>query len=400
LNIWVCNIRYLRGYATFPADYAKYPRFDGIVMNTGFFTATGRTLTHEMGHWLNLSHLWGNRNGSSTCETDFVDDTPAQKFSTQGCPSYPRLANCNPADPSVMFMNYMDYSDDLCLNLFTNGQKLRARAIFATGGPRAVQLNGFFGFSGTQAPIYCSGKVAVSGMCVPATWTLVSGPATISAGQGTNQITLQVTGNGVVTLRAAGGNYTSGDVSINVFAAGPLPQGINGPNHNLCYVGRGTSEKGLFSTPNPNSAFTYFWQIDATPAGSGTSILVDAFRWDVGTHQIRVRSYSASCGYSAWYTSTFIIESCSANRFALSPNPAVSSLTVSLSADISPAESVNYKINSVKITDQSGILKKNQNCNNSKTATVNIDNLSPGIYFIEIIDGDYRERKQFIVQPK
>lgn len=81
----------------------------------------GRTLSHETGHWLGLRHIWGD----GVCADDFVADTPTQNGPSSGCPN--PLA-CNSAAPA-MVQNYMDYSNDACMNLFTEGQKIRMRAV-------------------------------------------------------------------------------------------------------------------------------------------------------------------------------------------------------------------------------------------------------------------------------
>jgi Pregnancy-associated plasma protein-A len=92
----------------------------------------GRTATHEVGHWLNLRHIWGDAN----CGNDLVSDTPTQQTSNFGCPSFPRVT-CGNGPNGDMFMNYMDYVDDACMYMFSAGQKTRSRAIFALGGTRA-----------------------------------------------------------------------------------------------------------------------------------------------------------------------------------------------------------------------------------------------------------------------
>ena len=89
----------------------------------------GRTATHEVGHYLNLRHIWGD----GRCrQDDFVADTPSSDGANYGCPSYPTV-NCKSTD---MTMNYMDYTDDACMYMFSLGQKDRMRAIFASGGSR------------------------------------------------------------------------------------------------------------------------------------------------------------------------------------------------------------------------------------------------------------------------
>ncbi|MBT8205672.1 MAG: zinc metalloprotease, partial [Eudoraea sp.] len=141
LNIWVCNIGGgILGYAQFPGGNAAT---DGIVVSPQFFGSTGyvqapfnegRTTTHEVGHWLNLRHIWGD----GRCNRDdFVADTPKSDRPNYGCPSFPTV-HCRSTD---MTMNYMDYVDDGCMYMFSNGQKERMRAIFTAGGPRDSFIN-------------------------------------------------------------------------------------------------------------------------------------------------------------------------------------------------------------------------------------------------------------------
>ncbi|MGV6846051.1 MAG: zinc metalloprotease [Lutibacter sp.] len=133
LNFWVCNIGGgILGYAQFPGGN---PDTDGVVIGSDYFGVTGgtyglgRTATHEVGHWLNLRHIWGD----GRCrQDDFVADTPSSDRANYGCPAYPTV-HCKSND---MTMNYMDYTDDACMNMFTLGQKDRIRALFAAGGAR------------------------------------------------------------------------------------------------------------------------------------------------------------------------------------------------------------------------------------------------------------------------
>jgi hypothetical protein len=133
LNVWVCQLRdSLLGYASFPGEPANV---DGVVITWTSFgvsgTATppfnlGRTLTHEVGHWFNLFHIWGDDNG--TClGSDQVTDTPKQGDASAGCPSFPKLS-CGTKN---MFMNFMDYSNDECMFMFTAGQVARIEATLA-----------------------------------------------------------------------------------------------------------------------------------------------------------------------------------------------------------------------------------------------------------------------------
>jgi len=132
LNIWVCNISgSILGYAQFPNSGSANE--DGIVIDYAYFgdiSATypyhkGRTATHEVGHWLNLRHIWGD----ATCGNDYVSDTPTQASSNGGCPSFPSTSSCTGNAPNGdMFMNYMDYTYDACMYMFSAGQKTRMRA--------------------------------------------------------------------------------------------------------------------------------------------------------------------------------------------------------------------------------------------------------------------------------
>lgn len=87
----------------------------------------GRTLTHELGHYFNLRHIWG----SGFCGDDFVADTPQHNTSNGGCPPSNHLSTC-PGTPLELTMNYMDYTNDACMYMFTAGQALRQQAHFNT----------------------------------------------------------------------------------------------------------------------------------------------------------------------------------------------------------------------------------------------------------------------------
>ncbi len=140
LNIWVCNISGgILGYAQFPGGNAAT---DGVVIDYQYYgtigTATapfdlGRTGTHEVGHWLNLRHIWGD--GGCNLD-DFVSDTPVSDAPNYGCAL--GHISCSTED---MVQNYMDYSDDACMNLFTSGQSGRMNALFASGGARESLVN-------------------------------------------------------------------------------------------------------------------------------------------------------------------------------------------------------------------------------------------------------------------
>jgi hypothetical protein len=143
LNIWTVNKmtsggRTILGYAQFPGGSAST---DGVVLGYNYTGRTGtvsapynlgRTATHEVGHWLNLRHIWGD----ATCGSDLVSDTPTHNASNSGCPSSTHRSTCT-GTPLEMHMNYMDYTNDACMYMFSIGQKSRMQATYAVGGPRA-----------------------------------------------------------------------------------------------------------------------------------------------------------------------------------------------------------------------------------------------------------------------
>lgn len=139
LNIWVCLLEgNALGFANFPGSNASQ---DGVVINYKAFGRNGtaiapynfgRTCTHEIGHWLILSHIWGDDNSDCTGR-DFpitqqaIDDTPNQAGPTFRCQRFPELDDCSQTSPGIMYMNFMDYTDDKCMMFFTPGQIFRMR---------------------------------------------------------------------------------------------------------------------------------------------------------------------------------------------------------------------------------------------------------------------------------
>jgi hypothetical protein len=151
LNIWVCDMSIfgftvVLGYATFPGSD---PMKDGVVIQYNFIghqsngttNDKGRTTVHEVGHWLGMRHIWGDgQQSTALCDsTDYVDDTPnADSASQQSCMVKNTCSNESPywtnagIDPPDMIENYMDYSYDACMTMFTEGQKTRMHGFLNT----------------------------------------------------------------------------------------------------------------------------------------------------------------------------------------------------------------------------------------------------------------------------
>ena len=139
LNLWVCALSGgVLGYAQFPGGPSAT---DGVVINTLAFGTSGtaeapfdlgRTATHEVGHYFNLRHIWGDTEDCSG--TDFVADTPNAAGPNYGTPAFPTVS-CGNGPNGDMFMNYMDYVDDAAMYLFTAQQVLRMRAALDEARP-------------------------------------------------------------------------------------------------------------------------------------------------------------------------------------------------------------------------------------------------------------------------
>jgi hypothetical protein len=241
LNIWSVvfggSSAGLLGYAQFPGGTAST---DGVICLYSSFGSTsvpnsaggvygkGRTLTHEVGHWLNLRHIWGDAN----CGSDLVSDTPTQQTSNYGCPTYPHVT-CSNGTAGDMFMNYMDYVDDACMYMFSAGQKTRMQALFASGGSRASLATS----DGCTAP---SGGGTTCGS-----------PASLAAGS--------ITTSGATLSWAAVSGASSYNVQYKVSSASTWTTT--------------TSTTNSKSLTGLTAATAYAWQVQAVCSG-GTSAYV------------------------------------------------------------------------------------------------------------------------------
>jgi PKD repeat protein len=225
LNIWVGNLSGgLLGYAQFPGGSAAT---DGVVLlysavggpnspGTAVPYHLGRSGTHEIGHWLNLRHIWGD----STCGNDFCADTPTQSGPNFGCPNYPSPTGCSGTAPNgEMFMNYMDYVDDDCMIMFTNDQSTRINTSVTT--TRAAILNSMgcvpvtggaptadFSASLTSFPVGTSINFTdmSSGNPTSWSWTFAGGTPGTSVDQNPMNITYNTPGTYDVTLTVTNAN--------------------------------------------------------------------------------------------------------------------------------------------------------------------------------------------------
>lgn len=205
LNIWVINIPSYLGYAQFPVsslpgleDAPNDRLTDGVVIDYTVFGSNfeglgtfaldskynrGRTCTHEVGHFFGLRHIWGD-DGSSCTGTDYVDDTPNQGANYVGqCPTDTRTT-CSSND---MYMNYMDYTNDACMNLYTQGQVARMTVVVENSPRRYSLLNS----EGANDPPALANDLALTQITTPAT--------SICGGTFTPALAIQNIGTSTVT---------------------------------------------------------------------------------------------------------------------------------------------------------------------------------------------------------
>ncbi|MDR2232602.1 MAG: zinc metalloprotease [Tannerella sp.] len=309
LNLWVCNLNMyngseLTGYGTFPQDLSTFPNLDGVVINYKYFGVgghtvapynKGRTATHEVGHWLGLWHIWGKTNEQcSPCvDDDDVTDTPNQLCAKYGTLSGVQIDQCTTISPGIMYMNYMDYTDDAVMNIFTLGQKTRARAVFddQTGIRRQMLTSAEVitnppTISGLD--LLCVGSSALySAIYLPSGCTWSYSPNVTVVSSSANSITLTGKSTGSAFLNIISGSTV---VAHKQFWVGPPV--ITGITYDGSYL--------ILSTAGVNAALTqsqwiiggnfYYGYPDrvAYPGGGGTvSVSVTA---------------DNNCGRSATYT--------------------------------------------------------------------------------------------------
>ena len=173
MNMWVVPlVQPFIGYASFPVSNLPGLNFpattiitDGVTIDYRFFgidgssisASLGRTATHEVGHYLGLRHIWGD--GGCGVD-DFVADTPLQDNSNNICNASPSRISCGSND---MIQNYMDYTPDVCMNLFTVGQIERFNIVLANSPRRISLVNN----RATVAPVLADIDLAISRIIQP-----------------------------------------------------------------------------------------------------------------------------------------------------------------------------------------------------------------------------------------
>jgi hypothetical protein len=353
LNIWVCSLTNgILGAGTFPSDYTLRPNIDGLIIDFEAFGSggnsvapfdLGRTATHEVGHWLNLTHIWGDEGACSG--TDNCNDTPNQGDFTPPSitPVFPNRTSCG--NNGDMWMNFMDYSADRFMNLFTQDQVNRMRAVFQPGGERRGFIDNYF----TLTKLYSSCSLGYYLVRTPfceannnITWS-IAGLATTSDYPSTFATVYPQSGaNGTAILTASWNNFTS-DITIpvgygnegslysysgNTFANTPIYSGGYYPAKsnsfgNVSFTGAsGTAQNWRVVS---QTGYAYFngsgnsFNVGAYPPSSNITVEADV-NTACGLKTIQYTFYYSRYGYGGGGYS-----------YRLSPNPASNSITIQAS---------------------------------------------------------------------
>lgn len=467
LNIWSCNLSGgVLGYAQFPGGAAST---DGVVLlyssigsaaspGTASPYNLGRTATHEVGHWLNLFHIWGD-DGTACTGSDQVSDTPNQADENYGCPSFPTIS-CSNGPNGEMFMNYMDYTDDACMNMFTSGQAARMTATL--NGTRASLQTSLScvpptggGTCGTPSGLASSSVTTTSATI---SWTAVSGATSYKTqyrvvGAASWIIGTSASTSAPLTGLTASTNYefqvqavcSSGSSSFSssgTFTTSSVStcSDANEPNETRTAgktINTNVDIPGLISSTTDNDYFKFtttspntYIQVTLTnlPAdydlrlynssgstlstsqlGGTSSETIKRNTTSAGTYYLRVWGYNGAYSTTQCYnlrvstaSSAFRVgaenetvgDADKESGFSIVPNPVKNNATVYMTID-------NASIAQLKVTDIAGrVIKFNTVLMNEGVNKFDVDvtGFANGIYVMEIKNGDIIASQKFVIE--
>lgn len=375
LNMWIVpQMLYqgntILGYAQFPGGD---PDTDGLVMCYNYFGRVGtldpsfnlgRTTTHEIGHFFNLRHIWGD----GPCgQDDFVSDTPESDDANYGCT--PNHISCGSVD---MVQNYMDYSDDVCMNLFTQGQKSRMRAVLEPGGfRRSLALSDKCGTvttptcddgvqNGNETGVDCGGSCDPCQTSSNCTGTVVSNFPYSESFEGNIGAWTQSTSDNINWTVDANGTPSSGtgpssasDGSFYIFVEASDPNypnkqaiinspcfdltGVTEATFDFMYHMNGTNNLGSISlqASTDNSTWTTLWSQTSDQPDSWQSVSVDL---DAYTGEVVKLRFNRVTG-TTWQADVAIDDvNISTGGGTIDPPPGCSNINLSITFDNYPEE--------------------------------------------------------------
>jgi zinc-dependent metalloproteinase lipoprotein len=305
INIWVMDLGGgLLGYAQFPDNTANLGGLntlggsaatDGVVIlysaygsrakfAGGIYSSPydrGRTLTHELGHWFGFRHIWGD----AACGDDYCTDTPTQQKENYGCVAFPQIT-CNNVTGD-MSMNYMDYSNDACMYMFTQAQKDRLQAIMVNSPRRAplassnVACPVVVPATASNSGVGCIGSSATLSATGPAgatyAWTGPNGFTSTAQNPTLTNLTVAAAGTYKVTVTVATGTACPG-VATTTLAVNPTPATPTitpsatavCPGAPVTLAGSAPTSSGTLPSTDFNSGAPTGWAITNTGAPATT----------------------------------------------------------------------------------------------------------------------------------
>lgn len=466
LNLWSGNLGGgLLGYAQFPGGSAST---DGVVVlyssigslaNPGTLSPYnfGRTATHEIGHWLNLFHIWGD-DGTSCSGSDQVADTPNQGSENYGCPAFPHTDNCT-AGNGVMFMNYMDYTDDGCMNMFTAGQKTRMQALFVSGGSRfsIVSSQGCVPPSGGSCGLPTGlNTTSITTSSATLNWSSVSGatsynvqyrnvgnltwtPTTSSTNSkpvsgltANTQYEFQVqavcsSGSSAFTASSNFTTLSNGGSCSNTFEPNNTKATAAAISTGTDYLSQISSSTDLdwYSFANTSTQKNIRVTLTTLPGdydirlynpsgtnvqtsqnGGTTSETIIYNTTTVGTYKLKVYGYQGAFSTTQCYTlhadissSPFRLEAGSdvsgiaKSDLNIFPNPVLDNMTVQFNSD----EKGDVILNVYNLLGQKMYSASFLALEGQNTFNMNVSDLQKGAYFLEVRNGDDMLRSEFVI---
>ena len=442
LNIWTCDLRgipssqLLLGYAQKPGA-ASVPGLDptdgeaatdGVVINYKAFGTIGtlyakfnlgRTATHEIGHWLGLSHPWGDYNSGDCNLTDYCDDTPTCGNSYES--SSPVCSDNAPITCSVprMIQNYMEYSDDACMNLFTEDQKTRMRSAIELSARRSALLSSLGCCTVPALKTIPLVKNFEDGDLTSDDWTVINPNSSSSftpgfelsaySGYGKGSYSTAVPNDSVYvdadaathkymfTLESPYINIHNAHTPIVRFDWAYSPQAANGATDSVVvYISTGCANtwsvlktfygSSFSSTKNPRTDFT-----PAADEWSTTELNLGSY---INKPAVRIKFVSYSKGFNTFYLDNInfglISHTLAVNVY---PNP-VSSV-VQVQTVFEGAKNVDYIV--YNTLGQSVHQASDQQVYSS-TKVLDLSFLASGVYFILVSDGDEKIVKRIVKQ--
>jgi hypothetical protein len=388
-NIWICDLgATLLGYGEFPTatatntfGYVGHYKYTGTINSTKPYHL-GRTTTHEIGHCFNLRHIWGDAN----CGDDLVSDTPTQQKDNGGCPTFPHVT-CNNGPNGDMFMNYMDYSNDDCMNMFTKGQTTRMLAVVNSAPYNALKTS-----DGCQpltpASVAIVSNDADNTICAGTSVTFTATPTGATsptyqwkvngqnAGTGVSFTTSSLTDGQIVTCDMTSGTstVTSNSITMTVNPMPPVPT---------------ITQNGAVLTSSATTGNEWFYNGNAIAGATGQSYTTTKN----GNYTVKVTVKGCTSVSNIFIVNTGIGNESNVNALSVFPNPSDGLITVSFTIHDKSA----YKVEVKNVLGQVVFKDELTDYNGTYSKMINLQQYGKGTYTITLMGDNHVLAKKIIV---